>query len=153
MRIVINPSLIYYIDSNLKIHSLMKYISTLTILLLLLVTACTKQGDIQVITNVNGYTLAGDSLLNFSTLAIQNGKVLDIGGDEISDKYSAVTKVDGKGQTMLPGLIDAHGHVMGLGFQELQVNVAGITTLEGTLEKIKEYAEENPDLEWIQGRG
>ncbi|MFA5669957.1 MAG: amidohydrolase [Balneolaceae bacterium] len=131
----------------------MKYISTLTILLLLLVTACTKQGDIQVITNVNGYTLAGDSLLNFSTLAIQNGKVLDIGGDEISDKYSAVTKVDGKGQTMLPGLIDAHGHVMGLGFQELQVNVAGITTLEGTLEKIKEYAEENPDLEWIQGRG
>lgn len=153
MRKLINPSSIYYIGSNLKTLSLMKYISTLTILILLLVTACTKQKDIQVITNVNGYTLAGDSLLSFSNLAIQNGKVLDIGGDEITDKYSAASKVDGKGQTMLPGLIDAHGHVMGLGFQELNVNVAGITTLEGTLEKIKEYAEENPDLEWIQGRG
>src|SRR5690554_4814107 len=143
MRKLINPSLIYYIGSNLKTHSLMKYISTLTVLILLLVTACTKQDDIQVITNVNGYTLTADSLLNFTTLAIQNGKVLDVGGNEIADKYNAATKIEGKGQTMLPGLIDAHGHVMGLGFQELQVNVAGITTLEGTLGKIKEYAEEN----------
>eukprot|EP00579_Thalassiosira_antarctica_P022822 CAMPEP_0201985096 /NCGR_PEP_ID=MMETSP0904-20121228/85850_1 /ASSEMBLY_ACC=CAM_ASM_000553 /TAXON_ID=420261 /ORGANISM="Thalassiosira antarctica, Strain CCMP982" /LENGTH=143 /DNA_ID=CAMNT_0048538659 /DNA_START=245 /DNA_END=672 /DNA_ORIENTATION=+ len=61
--------------------------------------------------------------------------------------------MDGNGKTMLPGLIDAHGHVMGLGFQQLNVDLMGINTLEATLDTLKKYAEANPDLEWIQGRG
>ncbi len=131
----------------------MKYFSQLSILLLLVITACSKQSDTQVITNVNGYTITGDSVLEFSTIAMENGKIVGIGGDEIRQKFSEATIIDGESKTMLPGLTDAHGHVMGLGFQELQVNVAGIKSLDETLKKIKEYADENPDLEWIQGRG
>ncbi len=131
----------------------MKYFSTLSILLLLVITACTKQSGTKVVTNVNGYTIAGDSVLEFSAIAFQNGKIVGVGGDEIQQKFAGATIIDGESKTMLPGLTDAHGHVMGLGFQELQVNVAGIKSLDETLEKIKEYAEDNPDLEWIQGRG
>lgn len=61
--------------------------------------------------------------------------------------------IDGNGKALLPGLIDAHGHVMGLGFQQLNVDLMGINTLEATLDTLKSYAEANPDLEWIQGRG
>lgn len=91
-------------------------------------------------------------MVQFSTLVIQEGKVVEIGGEELSSMYEGTT-IDAEGKTVLPGLIDAHGHVMGLGYQELQVNLMGITSLEETLQAVKDYADENPDLEWIQGRG
>ena len=91
-------------------------------------------------------------MVQFSTLIIKNGKVLEIGDDSLLNNHNG-KKIDVAGKTLLPGLIDAHGHVMGLGYQELQVNLMGIETLEETLEAIKQYAKSNPDLEWIQGRG
>lgn len=118
----------------------------------MVVAGCSQPSQITIIENVNGYTFSSDELINFSVLVIQDGKVLETGDESLSEKYSGEV-IDGEGKTMLPGLIDAHGHVMGLGFQELQVNLAGIPTLEETLEKVGEYAEANPDLEWIQGRG
>jgi predicted amidohydrolase YtcJ len=54
---------------------------------------------------------------------------------------------------LLPGLIDAHGHVMGLGFQEMNVNLAGTESLDAALQDVEEYASNYPDLNWIQGRG
>lgn len=83
-------------------------------------------------------------------MIIENGKVRQIGGDELS---SVGEEIDVEGKTILPGLIDAHAHVMGLGFQELNINVAGIESLDATLDSIKAYADANPELEWIQGRG
>lgn len=124
----------------------------LSVLLLIVLMGCSQPPKITIIENVNGYTFSGNELITFSTLVIENGRVLETGGEELSEKYSGEV-VDGDGKTMLPGLIDAHGHVMGLGFQELQVNLAGIPTLDQTLEKIGQYAQANPDLEWIQGRG
>lgn len=125
-----------------------KYFALLSILLI----SCSNADEFTIYKNVNGYTLSGDSLLKFSTLVIHDGKVEAIGDETVAGRYSG-TVINGNGKTMLPGLIDAHGHVMGLGFQELQVNLMGIETLDETLEAVREYAEANPELEWIQGRG
>ena len=102
-------------------------------------------------TNANGYTFSDDGLTRFTTLIVSDGKV-EYRGNELPDDFDGEVR-DLEGKTVLPGIIDAHGHVMGLGFQELQVNLAGIRSLEATLDSIKKYAEENPELEWIQGRG
>lgn len=115
-------------------------------------SSCTDRGNIQTFINANGYTMQGDTVMHFSTLITKDGKVEMVGNEELAE--GAMGKViDLEGKTMLPGLIDAHGHVMGLGYQELNVNVAGINSLEATLDSIKAYAEANPELEWIQGRG
>ncbi|WP_409028804.1 amidohydrolase [Gracilimonas sediminicola] len=116
------------------------------------ISACTNTGDVKTFVNANGYTFSGDSLVTFTTMIIEDGKIKKVGGQELSDGASGEI-IDLAGKTVLPGLIDAHGHVMGLGFQELNVNVAGIESLEATLDTIKAYAEANPELEWIQGRG
>lgn len=116
------------------------------------ISACTNTGDVKTFINANGYTFSGDSLVTFKTMVVENGKIKKIGGQELSEGAGGEI-IDLAGKTVLPGLIDAHGHVMGLGFQELNVNVAGIESLEATLDTIKAYAEANPDLEWIQGRG
>lgn len=107
--------------------------------------------------NVNGYTLGGDrQLKTFDALIFQHGKVLDYGSlDELEEFYGQfpLKRIDGQGNTILPGLIDAHAHVMGLGIQELDVNVAGIESLDETLQTINEFAADHPDREWITGRG
>lgn len=126
--------------------------NTIAILLLAIFISCTGNKPTTVITNVNGYTLTEDGLKQFSTLVFQDGKVVETGDDEIKNSYEGEV-IDGQGKTLIPGLTDAHGHVMGLGFQELEVNLSGIRSLEETLDEVKKYADENPELEWIKGRG
>lgn len=124
----------------------------LLLFLLIIANACSSNSDVTVFTNINGYSINDNKLINFTSIAFEDGKVLEISSEPLSEKYKG-TVIDGEGKTMLPGLIDAHGHVMMLGFQELNVNLAGITSLEETLAKVEAYANANPDLEWIQGRG
>jgi predicted amidohydrolase YtcJ len=123
-------------------------------LLLFLFASCTTQEDAFVLHNVNGYTLQYGQLVGFNAIVVQNGLIIETGtSDDMLYQYAEFESIDGEGKTLLPGLIDAHAHVMGLGFQQLDVNVQGIRSLEETLKKIGEYAEANPDMEWILGRG
>ena len=115
--------------------------------------ACSPTVNTTVIENINGYTIIGEELHEFKSVAIKNGKFIETSNVSLAEKYSNSIVIDGNGKTLLPGLIDAHGHVMGLGFQQLNVDLMGISSLEATLDTLKSYAEANPDLEWIQGRG
>jgi predicted amidohydrolase YtcJ len=124
--------------------------------IMLFFSACSEQNEREfIIYNINGYTLLEDgSLAEFESIAVQNGRVLQTGSsEEITDNYPGFDRINGNGNTLLPGLIDAHAHVMGLGIRELDVNVAGIKSLEETLETVQEFARENPGREWITGRG
>lgn len=121
-----------------------------------LVTACVEQpGDALVLHNINGYTLQSDGrLIGFDALVINEGIVLDLGSSESMIRtYPGYEQIDGEGKTVLPGLVDAHAHVMGLGVRELDVNVTGIRSLEQTLEAVRQFAEDKPEREWITGRG
>ena len=133
------------------------YIQLLTVTLVLFFgVSCANSPEMTVLYNANGYTIESDTLRSFSTLVVDGERVFAVGGDELAREYqatSSATTIDLEGKTLLPGIIDAHGHVMGLGFQELQINLAGIPSLEETLQALKEYAEANPELEWIIGRG
>lgn len=106
-----------------------------------------------VVINANGYTLdASGRLQKFTTLVIgDDGRVEDV--RDAGDEYPAGDVVDAEGATLLPGLIDAHGHIMGLGAQLRTLDLAETTSLDEALEAIAAYAKANPDLPWIVGRG
>lgn len=125
------------------------------LILALLLSACIHQTESGfVYHNVNGYTLINGELYQFEAMAVQDGKIVATGDeDEILSTYSDFEQVDGGGNTLLPGLVDAHAHVMGLGTRELDVNIAGIESLDSTLQKVEEFAGQNPGREWITGRG
>lgn len=61
--------------------------------------------------------------------------------------------VDGKGQVMLPGMIDAHVHVMDIGFAALTLDLSDTNSLDEALEKVRRFAQDNPGRPWILGRG
>ncbi|MEN3971963.1 amidohydrolase family protein [Sphingomicrobium sp. XHP0235] len=72
------------------------------------------------------------------------GQSLPRGGYEV---------VDMAGAHVLPGLIDAHGHVMGLGEATLTLDLTGTSSIADLQQRLAAYAEANPDLPVIIGRG
>ena len=106
------------------------------------------------VTNVNGIQVdASGKLDRFTGILIGNdGKVKRVLHGEML-KLRDTDVVDAKGRTVMPGLIDAHGHVMGLGFTALQLDLTGTTSIADLQARLKAYAEANPDARWIIGRG
>lgn len=104
------------------------------------------------IKNVKGYSFdQNERLQQFSSILIEQGKVVAL--DPTAEQIQGSKKVDGKAKVMLPGLIDAHGHLLGLGNTLLQVDVRDVKSAQQTARKVQEYAKEHGDLEWIRGRG
>jgi predicted amidohydrolase YtcJ len=62
-------------------------------------------------------------------------------------------QIDGKGRVMIPGLIDAHLHVMGTGFAALVLDLSDTRSLAEAQGKVAAYARANPTRPWIVGRG
>ncbi|MFN4359004.1 amidohydrolase [Sphingopyxis alaskensis] len=105
--------------------------------------------------NVNGITLDRDGkLVRFTGLVIDGeGKVKQLLDRKDKRPERPDFKEDGKGRTLIPGLIDAHGHVMGLGFQLMLLDLSDTNSLAEAQAAIRRYAAENPEMPWIIGRG
>ena len=105
--------------------------------------------------NVNGITLDKDGkVVRFTGLVIgPDGKVKQLLDRKDKRPERPDFKEDGKGRTLIPGLIDAHGHVMGYGFALMLLDLSETRSLEEAQAAIRQYAAENPDMPWIIGRG
>src|SRR5690606_7534605 len=81
--------------------------------------------------NINGITLDKDGkLVRFTGLVIDTqGKVKQLLDRKDKRPERPDFKEDGKGRTLIPGLIDAHGHVMGLGFQLMLLDLSDTNSL------------------------
>ncbi|MEP7130622.1 MAG: amidohydrolase [Sphingomicrobium sp.] len=96
---------------------------------------------------------ASGSLEQFEGLLIgDDGKILRVlhAGDA---RPKAATTIDAHGQSLLPGLIDAHGHVTDLGFSALRLDLVGARSLDELKQRLGAYAAAHPGAGWIIGFG
>lgn len=109
------------------------------------------------ITNANGYTLDGQGLLQrFASLLIDDdGRVASTlpKGVALPPLKVGDRRIDVHGVTLLPGLIDAHGHLMLLGAWTLALNLTDTPSLGAAQAALKSYADANPAHTWLQGGG
>lgn len=106
------------------------------------------------ISHVRGYTLDNSGeLIQFSNMVFDGGKVLAIGGAELSKRFPYATPIDGQNKVLLPGLIDSHGHVMGLGETLLQVDLRESQSALDAAKMVQAYANTQQEQTWITGRG
>ena len=102
--------------------------------------------------NVKGYTLnEKGELTTFKNLLLDEGKVVAL--DIEKGKTSVDDTIDGEGKVMLPGLIDAHGHLLGLGANLLEVDLRESKSAKDAAKMVAEYAFANGQQAWITGRG
>ena len=90
-----------------------------------------------------------------SALAVRGGRVLFVGSDaEARVLANASTRViDLNGKTVIPGIVDAHAHLLGLGNTLARVNLAGSTSYDEVIDRVKGFSKDVKPGEWILGRG
>ena len=132
----------------------MKRSLRLSLLALLALAPAVQAADL-LVDNVNGYTLdSHGKLQHFQALLVDQGKVVATGSHaELASRAGDAKVIDGYGKTLLPGLIDAHGHVLELGYARNSVDLVGTKSLDEALAKVKAYAKAHPDAKWILGSG
>jgi predicted amidohydrolase YtcJ len=86
---------------------------------------------------------------------ITGGKISAVGSTEklLLNSNPGAQIIDLKGRTVVPGLIDAHGHLLGLGRSLTMPDLVGTDSFAQVLDVIATYTESAAPGEWIVGRG
>ncbi|MEW9500682.1 amidohydrolase [Jeotgalibacillus marinus] len=85
-----------------------------------------------------------------------NGKVIDYGIEEEVTKRSKgpiEEKIDLKGQTLFPGFVDSHLHLIAVGETLLRLNLSQMKSKAEVMQAVKLKADSLPEGEWILGDG
>ncbi|MCL1104643.1 amidohydrolase [Shewanella algicola] len=104
--------------------------------------------------DVNGYTLVNGKLQTFNAIQFTDDKI-----DRLFTKEQTlptandITTIDGKGKTLLPGLIDAHGHVLSYGLSLLTADLTNTNSEQDAVSRAQAFIKKNPTDGWLMGRG
>lgn len=125
----------------------------LAFLFLATLLSCQQNLEVDVVIhNAVIYTVDG-AFTTTEAMAIDSGVIRELGPEhQILNKYSAKKVIDARGRAVFPGLIDAHGHLVGYGKGLGKLDLVGTTSFENVLEKVDEYSQGNLNS-WIIGRG
>lgn len=107
------------------------------------------------------YTLAGpppaavESEPAVAALAVRSGRIVAVGSDEAIERHigSSTRLHDLRGRVAMPGLVDAHMHMAGLGRSLREVDLVGTTSYAEVVARVAARAGALSPGEWITGRG
>jgi predicted amidohydrolase YtcJ len=104
--------------------------------------------------NGNIYTV-NEKQPRAEAIAVKGDRIVFVGTNADAKRFEdAGTRViDLHGETVLPGMTDAHYHFIGVGQREMNLNLEGITNLEDFLAKVKLRVDQAKPGEWVTGRG
>lgn len=112
-----------------------------------------KQQADMLIVNGTVYTVdAANSTAE--AIAVRGSRIVAVGStQDIQNRYTSQNVIDVGGKTVIPGLIDAHAHMLGLGEALTELNLVGTTSAEQIAKLVAEKARQAKPGEWIKGRG
>ncbi|UAB80129.1 amidohydrolase [Marixanthomonas sp. SCSIO 43207] len=130
----------------------MKKFFTLAFVLLVLACAPEKIPADLLVKNATIYTV-NENFDVEDAFVVRDGKILEIGlKPELELKYKITETYDAKGKTIVPGLIDAHAHLYGLGLNLQDVDLTETTSYDEVLARVIAFQKEKKK-EYIIGRG
>ncbi|MEO7971685.1 MAG: amidohydrolase [bacterium] len=107
-----------------------------------------------VLKNGNIYTV-NERQPHAEAVAIKADRIVFVGSNAGVQKYigKSTRVIDLHGETVVPGMTDAHHHLEGVGFREMTLNLEGVNSLEEFLAKVKARVDQARPGEWVTGRG
>lgn len=133
----------------------MKHVSTYLAVLALAPAVLRAQSAADVVLT-NGHIYTVDNARPVATaLAVRGDRVLFVGSDAEARALvtPSTTVIDLHGATVVPGLTDAHAHLLGLGTTLQRVNLAGSTSYDEVIARVRAWARNVQPGQWILGRG
>ena len=107
-----------------------------------------------ILTNARIYTV-NDGHPIAGALAVRDGLVQFVGSEREALAFRGPNTriVDGGGHVVIPGMVDAHAHLLNLGFTLRQVSLVGTKSYDEVVARVVARAREVPAGQWIEGRG
>lgn len=134
-----------------------KFSFILTAILLCCVFACSNSKQEYATMLIHGGTIytVDSTAATVEAVATKDNKILFSGSLQEAETYkNEHTEIlDLKGKTMTPGLIEGHGHFMGLGYNELNLDLMNTTSYQAIVDAVAERVKNAKPGEWITGRG
>src|SRR6202171_3076287 len=138
-----------------KLASMKKHVSSYFALAALapMLLAAQAPADL-VLTNGGIYTVDNARPI-VTALAVRGARIAFVGSDaEAKALVSPSTRlIDLHGATVVPGIVDAHGHLLGLGHMLETANVAGSNSFAELVDRLRSHAKAVKPGAWILGRG
>ena len=87
-------------------------------------------------------------------LAVENGRIVAVGISlEVAVRFGGWPRVSAGGRTVVPGLIDAHAHLLGLGQARMQADLTGTRSVAEVVERLAAFAATAAPERWLMGLG
>lgn len=116
-------------------------ISISLLIICLIAWSCSKHNSQKATMLIFGGTIyTVDSLVTVEAIATKDDKIIFTGSLEEAEEFKGKnTKlIDLKGKTMTPGLIEGHGHFMGLGYNELNLDLMNTTSYQAIVDAVSD---------------
>ncbi len=124
----------------------------------LMAAACTAiaplwSADVTVLTAARILTL--DSAPRVEAMAFdETGRILALGSRaSLASQFPRAASIDAGTSVVIPGLIDAHGHIANLGFSKMRADIIGTASKQQIIERLRVFARDLPPDAWLQARG
>ncbi len=134
----------------------MRRLSTYAALVILAPVSLAAQQRAADLLLTNGRVYTVDQVRPQATaIAVSGGRITFVGSDTEARALtgSGTRVVDLGGRTVIPGFIDAHAHLLGLGTSLRRVNLVGAASYEEVVSRVVEWAKTVKPGDWIIGRG
>lgn len=83
-----------------------------------------------------------------------DGRILAVGdAAALSARYPDAQRIDVGEATVIPGLIDAHAHLVGLSEALMQADLVGARSTAEIVQRLQAFARDLPEEAWLMGRG
>ena len=107
-----------------------------------------------IVTNARIYTV-DDSRPIVAAMAVRDGRVAFTGSlrEAMALKGATTRMLDAGGRTIIPGMVDAHAHLLGLGQSLRTVPLYGAKSYDDVIARVVARAKGVPAGQWILGRG
>ncbi|MGC1205982.1 MAG: amidohydrolase family protein, partial [Flavobacteriaceae bacterium] len=128
----------------------------LTIILLLITSCANTDKEFATMLIYGGTIYTVDSTLTtVEAVAVKDNLIIFTGNLAEAEQFKneQTQLIDLKGKTMTPGLIEGHGHFMGLGYNELNLDLINTTSYQEIIDAVAERVKTAKPGEWITGRG
>ncbi len=104
--------------------------------------------------NADIRTLDADKARAEAMVVGEDGRILALGkAVRLARDYPAARQHDLGGGVVLPGLIDAHGHLLNLGLALMSVDLMGAKSKDEVIQRLHRFAATLPEGAWLTGRG
>jgi len=131
----------------------MRYLLILSLIFTL--SSCSKKTPADLIISGGKIYTMNDSRPEVEAVAVSGTKIVFAGSqsDAMAYKGDNTQVIDLQGKTMTPGLIEGHGHIMGLGYSELNLNLSDVKSYDELVARVKDAVAKAQPGQWIVGRG